>query len=81
MGQSAGVHDGETWEVSNPRLSFAHRRSDLLRFACPPCLSRLTTEGTEHLSDLGVEALLATEDAEAVLTGGEIFARSEDTQP
>ncbi|MBZ5671519.1 MAG: hypothetical protein LAO04_17555 [Acidobacteriia bacterium] len=47
----------------------------------PTALSGLNTEGTQHLSDLRVEALLATGDTELLLTGGEVFARSEETQP
>ena len=34
---------------------------------CPPCLSSLNTQHTEPLSDLCVEAVLATEDAEALV--------------
>ena len=52
------------------RISLVHRASQAS-----------TLGGTEHLSDLCVDAPQATEDTEAVLTGGEIFARSEDTQP
>ena len=40
----------------------------------PPWLSSLNTEHTEHLSDLCVEARPGTEDTEALLTRGEIFA-------
>jgi len=47
----------------------------------PLCLSTLNTEGTEYLSDLCVKALLVTEDTEILLTGGEIVARGEETQP
>lgn len=50
-------------------------------FSVPTALSGLNTEGTQHLSDLRVEALLATGDTELLLTGGEVFARSEETQP
>ena len=45
---------------------------------CPPCLPSLITEHTEHLSDLCVESLLSTEDAEALTTRGEIFAAREE---
>jgi hypothetical protein len=48
---------------------------------CPLCLPSLSTEGTERLSDLCVEALLARENTEILLTGGENFARGEETQP
>jgi hypothetical protein len=47
----------------------------------PPCFSSLNTEGTEHPTDLRVEALRAIEGAEVLLTGGESFAPSEETRP
>jgi hypothetical protein len=47
----------------------------------PPCFSSLNTEGTEHPSDLWVEALRANGVTKLLLTGGEIFARSEETRP
>jgi hypothetical protein len=46
---------------------------------CPLCLSSFNTEHTERLSDLCVEALLTTEDTEALMTRGEVLAaRQED---
>jgi hypothetical protein len=40
----------------------------------------LNTETTEDLSDLSVEALLSTEDTEALTTRGEIFAAREEDE-
>jgi hypothetical protein len=36
---------------------------------------KFSTEHTEHLSEIYVESPLATEDTEALPTGGEIFPR------
>ena len=44
----------------------------------PPCLSSFNTEHTERLSDLRVEALLTTEDAETLHTAEETFAAQEE---
>ena len=70
------------YRCPSPRKWFAEARNNLSQWSqwsqWSPCLSSLNTEGTEHPSDLCVEALLATE---VLLTGGEIFARSEETQP
>jgi hypothetical protein len=43
-----------------------------------PCLSGFNTENTEDLSELCVEALLSTEDAEKVRTARKIFAAREE---
>ena len=45
---------------------------------CPPWISSFNTGHTEHLSELCVEALLTTEDTEALRTRVEIFAARQE---
>ena len=68
-----------------PRAEIGHQCHSAARWPqpkraspCSPTLQSLNTETTEDLSDLCVKFFLVTEDTEALLARGEIFARRQE---